>query len=370
MTPRPSGTPYARHPELAWTSFDRFGRYAALTANLRELLDDDAALIVDVGDSSGYLRRFLPEVPSVAFDIGIEDQPFDDRVFTVADGLALPLADGAATAVACSDVLEHVRPDARAGLLAELTRVSQRGVVVAAPFDTFGVAGVESIVARYAATLLGNRQPQLAEHEDNGLPDLAATVDAFVQRGWDVRVRGEGNLHDWLGVMLLRFGTETREELRPLGDGVDIVYNHMLSARTDVGPYYRHVLEATPAKGTPTVVGLEESLDPPGADPDSVGSAFIGQLGLLGLVPRLEQLKGTTAALDRLHVDLADVVQRQDAALARLDAVESLLRLDAVESRLHGIDARLADVGERTFYSTITRWLRRLTGRRKSTPEA
>lgn len=352
---------------MAWTSFDRFGRYSAMVARLQESLGGAPAFVVDVGDRSGYLRRFLPDTPSVAFDLGIEPAAFPELVFGVADGRRLPLADRAAPAVVTCDVLEHVPAEGRDALIGELARVASRAVLLTAPFDTFGVAGVESVVARYAAVVHGERQPQLAEHEDLGLPSLAATAESFATRGWDVRVTGEGNLVDWLGVMLLRFGAEVRDDMRPIGDGIDVVYNHLLSARSDVGPFYRHILLATPATGARgEITGLDEVEAVEGLSVDAVGAAFLSQLGLLDLVPRLN-------AIDR---DLADVGRRVDHGAATVDQVvaghvvhlldqqaELVRRLDSLAEQLRTLEALTADVGERTFHSTIKRTLRRVLRR-------
>jgi hypothetical protein len=359
MSSAPSANRYARHPDMAWTSFDRFGRYSAMVELLARTVGDELAYVVDVGDRSGYLRRFLPDTPSIAFDLGVEPAAFPDLVFGLADGRHLPIADGAVPAVVTCDVLEHVPPDGRDALIGELTRVADRAVLLTAPFATFGVAGVESVVARYAWAVNGERQPQLAEHEDLGLPDLAATTTSLTSRGWDVRVVGEGNLLDWLGVMLLRFGAETRNELQPVGDGIDVVYNHLLSARSDVGPYYRHILVATPAVGDEgAATGLAEALAVDALSVDATGSAFLGQLGLLDLVPRLN-------VVDR---ELGSITSRLEHTAASVDRVlgqqvDLTHRIDDLAEHLRRLEALTADVGERTFHSTIRRALRKLRRR-------
>src|SRR4029079_15860530 len=118
------------------------------------------------------------------------------------DGTQLPFADHTFDAVVSSDVLEHVRPERRAAFLAELRRVSRDLVVVAAPFDTPGVAGVEELVRRYALLATGTKQLQLDEHQDHGLPDLDATVGVLSagpetggsEPGGSVVVQGDGHL--------------------------------------------------------------------------------------------------------------------------------------------------------------------------------
>ncbi len=359
MPPRSTADRSTVHPDMVWTSFDRFGRYSSMVDHLRAALGTAPDFVVDVGDRSGYLRRFLPDTPSVAFDLGVEDAPFPDLVFGIADGRSLPLADGAAPAVVTCDVLEHVPEAGRDDFIHELTRIASGAVLLTAPFDTFGVAGVESLVARFAAVSHGQAQPQLAEHEDLGLPDLASSSASFTSRGWDVRVVGEGNLVDWLGVMLLRFGAEVRDDMRPIGDGVDVVYNHLLSARSEVGPFYRHILVATPSAGAQgSVVGLDEALATDALTLDAVGSSFLSQLGLLDLVPRLNALDrqvGDVAAVESIVADRVAHLVEQQADLVR--------RLDEMAEHLRRLESLTADVGERTFHSTIKRTLRRLRRR-------
>ena len=47
---------------------------------------------------------------------------------------------------------------------------------------------------------------------------------------------GNGNLWDWLLMMVLRFQLEARPDLRALSEGYDVWYNEALATRADVGP--------------------------------------------------------------------------------------------------------------------------------------
>lgn len=337
---------YRRHSDVVWTSFDRFGRYGRVAEILGGLPGDGP--VVDVGDRSGYLRRFLPTRSSIAFDLDVEPAPFDDVVFGIADGTRLPVADDTFDAAVCCDVLEHLPADTRPELLGELGRVARRCLVVAAPFDTVGVAGVESLAARFAAIVHGAEQPQLTEHAERGLPDLTSTAESLAKEGWDVRIEGEGNLYDWLGLMLLRFGTENSEGLRPLGDGLDIFYNSLLAGRSSTPPFYRHILVATPGGGT--VTGLDEALEPGELSADSVSGALISQLGLINLVPRLNDLERRLDTLDPMVAGhLVNVVGRSDQQ--HLEVMERLRILE-----------------QRSFRGTAGRWWRRLRPTERSAP--
>jgi SAM-dependent methyltransferase len=239
--PRPEGI---RFPQATWTSFDRYGRYAAIVEAVRASLGPGVHRVLDVGDSAGHLHLFDPGLEVVGLDVNLATDPLPATVAVQADGTRLPFGDGAFDAVVSSDVLEHIVPAGRAAFLTELSRVSRDLVVVAAPFDTAGVAGCEDLARRYALFSAEAPQPQLEEHRDNGLPSLAATVAVLEADGASVVTAGNGNLWDWLLMMVLRFQLEARPDLRPLSEGYDVWYNQALADRADVGPFYRHLAVA------------------------------------------------------------------------------------------------------------------------------
>ena len=72
-----------------------------------------------------------------------------------------------------------------------MSRVSRDLVIVAAPFDTEGVAGVEEVIRRFVPIVTGQPQDQLEEHMDRGLPDLDAATAALSAHG-PVEVAGTG----------------------------------------------------------------------------------------------------------------------------------------------------------------------------------
>src|SRR4051812_45053491 len=138
----------------------------------------------------------------MCIDVVESPESLPGRAFVLGDGSRLPFSDRAFDAVVTSDTLEHVVPDARGAFVLELTRVARELVVLAAPFDTPGVAGVEELIRRYALLAAGSPQEQLDEHAAHGLPALDDAVAAFEQAGFTTGTRGNGNLHDWLQMML------------------------------------------------------------------------------------------------------------------------------------------------------------------------
>ncbi len=306
-------------PQMAWTSFDRYGRYGAIVRALRANLGGGPLRVLDVGDTAGHLHGFDADLQVVGVDLNIAAERLGDPVIARADGTQLPFADGAFDAVVSSDVLEHVPPSSRAAFLAELRRVSNGLVVVAAPFDTPGVAGVEELVRRYALLSTGTKQAQLDEHQDNGLPDLEATVEVLSD-GATVAIQGDGHLWDWLVVMVLRFQLEARPALEPLEAGYDMLYNLSLADRSLLPPFYRHLVIAR-TDGEP-----QTGARPPSGDVPAEFAALAAALISADSTEATRQ--DTVPRLDRLQADL-------DSVHARLD------RLDAVTGEVTEMRARL-----------------------------
>lgn len=353
---------------MTWTSFDRFGRYARVAEQLDSLVPA-GAMVIDVGDSSGYLEQFLPDCRSIAVDLHPADAPFPGVRFVQADGTALPLSTGAAAAAISCDALEHLPDGARDAFVGELCRVARDVVVLAAPFDTFGVRGAEDAVARYAKVLLGEDQPQLTEHAERGLPRLEAAADALARRGWDVQISGEGNLHDWLGMMLLRFGADAHASTVPLGDGLDVLYNHLLPDRSGIGPYYRHLLVATPGRGAHGQVrGLDEALAADGGDIDSVAASFVSQTSLLVTAPALRraehalgQIQAATARVEHAVASSESSRKAIEAAVRDLGAHVGGLaeQVDLLRARQAELHARVELQHRRSLVGVLGRVRRR-----------
>jgi SAM-dependent methyltransferase len=301
-------------PSMTWTSFDRYGRYGAIVRVVRASLGPGPLRVLDVGDSAGHLHAFDDGLAVIGIDVQVTDERLPGAVVARADGTRLPFADGAFDAVVSSDVLEHVPPAGRPAFLAELHRVSSDLVVVAAPFDTAGVAGVEELVRTYALLTLGTEQPQLDEHRANGLPGLDATVASFRGAGSAVATLGDGHLWDWLMMMLLRFQLEARPALQPLSAGYDQLYNLSMADRALVAPYYRHLVVAR-TQGEPDVGAREPSPDTP-TDFAAIAAALIAadstEVSRQDTVPRLDRLQGD---VDGVHARLAHLEERLEGLI-------------------------------------------------------
>lgn len=92
-------------------------------------LSDCQGIVLDIGAADGWLRSFLsPSARYVAFDYPVTAMGlYRTRPDVFGDAATLPFADGSFDAVACYEVLEHVRkPDA---VMAEISRVLVPGGV-------------------------------------------------------------------------------------------------------------------------------------------------------------------------------------------------------------------------------------------------
>jgi hypothetical protein len=316
---------HVRHPGAVWTSFDRYSRYSALAGVVRASLGPGRHRVLDVGDASGYLQVFDPELDVVSADISTYGEPLPGAVRIVADGAALPFAVDTFDAVISSDALEHVPRGRRADFLREAARVARELVAVAAPFDTPGVGGAEDLIRRYALLTTGAQQEQLEEHRDYGLPDLASTRDTLERCGLEVDALGNGNLHDWVSMMLLKHQLMARPTLDPLSAGYDLAYNFLFTGRNHVRPYYRHVVAAR--RGTAPVWAEPDGSDSPDAQPllAAFVAANVSEAVRQDVVPRLDgqaqQLAALVQQLDAQAQQLHGHGQRLDTHAQQVDAI-------------------------------------------------
>ncbi len=338
---------HVEFPGATWTSFDRYARYGAIARSVRACLGPGPFHVLDVGDASGYLSEFDPDLRPISLDIAPVSDPLPHAIRLAGDGTSLPFADEAFDAVVSSDALEHVPPAKRERFLSELVRVSRDVVVVAAPFDTPGVAGTEAMVRHFVLLATGAPQVQLDEHRDNGLPDLASTERFLTGCGSQVMTAGNGNLHDWLTMMLIKHQIAPRTALAPLGSGYDLLYNALFAGREQVGPFYRHVIVAR-RRGQPDLGAPAGLIDGTPEDISAIlavsAAANVAEAVRQDTVPLLQQLGIGLENLGQQYGDLShrlanlegqlkDLRDRQDESLSHLPKLAQSIEELHVRSR-------------------------------------
>jgi len=316
---------HVEFPDISWTAFDRYARYGALARAITANLGPGRHHALDVGDNSGYLRAFAPDLDVVSVDREGNDRPLEGTRLVLGDGARLPFPDGSFDVVVSCDALEHVPPVHRGGFLQELIRCTRDLVVVAAPFDTPGVAGSEELVRRFVGAVTGAPQPQLGEHAEHGLPSLDSTERTMGAAGMRVVSLGNGNLQDWVLGMFVKHQVVGRGGFLDLDIGFDVFYNMALQDRSQVGPYYRHLVigrrSSEPLTGAPPI--------PPGPTLDAAS--------LLGAI--LTSAPGSTGALTALAAVQEQQAEAFGHLMARLEGVEGALQ--HLMQRFDGTDGAL-----------------------------
>ena len=128
MTPDPTTGPGARRKSLRqrvnWLSRTPFHpQWHMASRHVDPALSNCQGLVLDIGAADGWLRSFLsPSARYVAFDYPVTATGlYRTRPDVFGDAASLPFTDSSLDAVACYEVLEHVRkPDA---VMAEISRV-------------------------------------------------------------------------------------------------------------------------------------------------------------------------------------------------------------------------------------------------------
>lgn len=233
--------------DLLSMAFDQYQRYTAVT-QVADLIRASLAVphlrVLDVGGffctRSGTkflpLVRFLPDDDVTVADLAEESM----AQYVVADGRSLPFASQAFDLVVSCDTLEHVPPAGRTAFIDELLRATGRCLVLIAPFDGESNRLAERILAEYIkAQGLGHRL--LQEHIDLGLPDSSAVRELLSDRGMDFFDFGDGYLHHWLLMMLIK---HTPGYPPGFYEDLDRYYNRHFSAHDRREPAYRRVFVA------------------------------------------------------------------------------------------------------------------------------
>jgi hypothetical protein len=221
--------------------FDQYQRYR-IVADAVELLREDSnpLRILDVGGGEGVILDFLSEDRVTILDrFDAEGVPG----FVKGDATALPFEDGAFDYVTSVDVYEHIEPESREKYLSELRRTAQRGVLLAAPFDSAVVRDAERIAHEFHRAIHLQDNVWLEEHEQNGLPSLDDARELFEGHEDTVFVLPNGYIPHWLAMICLTFYSSKLEgELSGLFERVNAFYNESVGRLDDVEPCYRYLL--------------------------------------------------------------------------------------------------------------------------------
>ena len=219
-------------------TFDQLQRYCLAGEMADAVRDRKVFRVLDAGSREGFLRRYLPEDRIVNLDRGI----FSGDGFLRGDALCLPFPDQAFDVAVSIDVLEHLSPPDRSGLLAEMARVSRRAFIIGAPCQSDEVTQAEELVAAFSLRIRGRENEFLREHRREGLPRLQEVLKWGATRGYRTAVVPNGYLPRWLMMISLN------EYLGRLPDPWDMIfaanrlYHEQFYRADNAAPAYRQMI--------------------------------------------------------------------------------------------------------------------------------
>jgi hypothetical protein len=343
--------------------FDQYQRYR-LTSDLVQALETSSGSPISVLDVGGShidfwgrphrpVAEFLPGRSTITLDV----TPNPLRGYLRGRGDALPFRDRAFDVVSSVDVLEHVPPAARPGVIGQLTRVASRAVILAAPFASPAVDRAEALVSDFIERACGYVQGQLREHRELGWPDLRATVAEIEAAGWTARVFGYGSVWRWMLMMVDKHAVQAIAGSRPLQVRLDRAYNEQSFADDRARPCYRHFVVAVPRADDPVLAWASAQLGAAPVDellqlPDAPAEAVDAMFDLLAVHARNQELQ-IRLEPERRDAHIVDVEAHRQQAFVVLAAVE------AENARL---GALLRSVEQSPAFK-LASWMRRLLGR-------
>jgi Methyltransferase domain len=144
--------------------YDLYERHTVVSQLLQQTMPPDAnALVLDVGGRTGLLDRFLPYQT-------ITVNP-DGTGLILGDGLKLPFAANSFAAVVNIDTLEHLPAEIRLPFIEECLRVSQKQLIIAAPYGSDGHIQLEKELNKLHQKIVGRPHQYLSEHVAYKLPN-------------------------------------------------------------------------------------------------------------------------------------------------------------------------------------------------------
>ncbi len=181
---------------------DKIVRYEIIDQLLGPVPD---GTILEIGAGPQGLGAVLPH-PFVGVDPWYPEPPIPTQRAVRASGTELPFADRSFDYVLCIEVLEHVPPDIRPLMLAEMCRVARRKVVITHPYGGFGRFADHVLNVIYSCLRIV-RVPKpwwLVEHLRHPYPDPRKYLSAA---GDSMAVHSYGQENAFLHVGVVFFGT-------------------------------------------------------------------------------------------------------------------------------------------------------------------
>jgi hypothetical protein len=307
--------------ETRTSAVDAFGVRSAYRSagRLLELVHGggDGPTLIEIGPAQGSLDEHLAGAEVTRFDLDAASEALAEGASAGGAG-SWPYQPGFFDYAVAVDALDRLDAELRPAFLAELRRVSSRGVLIAGPFDSPLVRAVERLVEDVLRAGGGGDRPPAGP-----LPTLAETRRMFEAHGDETTAYGDGSLLTWAAISCLAAsGSEVAGDLRQLGGS----WRPTSASEADLESYR----SALVCLREPAELGAE----PPALDPGAMAAADRGALAAIIAASTLGgELRELRARLDERDQRLADArvaLARRDAQIADLShrLAESLAALE------------------------------------------
>lgn len=217
--------------------YDLYERHTVVSQLVQKALGSDPhQTVLDVGGRKALLENFLPYATTAI-------NP-DGTGHLLGDGGQLPFAPSSFDAVVNLDTLEHLPGETRLPFIRECLRVSQKFVVVAAPYGSAEHIQREKSLDTLYRQVVGQPHTYLSEHVAFGLPSpeqLNQIVDAL--RPFSTQLFYAGDF-TWQARSFAR-AVRAHQQPRPLA-GLTNLYNQL----SGMALFHPIILTTTPTPRT------------------------------------------------------------------------------------------------------------------------
>lgn len=267
--------------------FDQAQRYAVTAMAVEALRQPGQTFsILEVGaNRDRRLGSLLPRDRIIYLDLEVPEDMKADGGVVQGDATALTFFDGSFDVVVALDVLEHIPVPKRRDFLSHTTRVAGLMTIIAAPFDNPQVRAAEADASAFWDRLMSKRYRWLAEHVENGLPNLGEIQALLTELGLHHWTIGHGHLDLWRDMLKGHFSAEAMPELKPAMCALDAFYaKQLLMQDFSDDACYRSFLFCY--RGAGLGAGLENHVRRAIQSP-----SFAGPVGMEGLRTVLRELQ-------------------------------------------------------------------------------
>jgi hypothetical protein len=325
-------------------TFDQLQRYRLAADLIEDLREKKPLAILDAGSHQGFLKSFLPHDSIYNLDRSY----FPGRNFIQGDVLTLPFPDDALDISLALDILEHIPAHSRLSFVGELLRVSDDIVIIGAPFAGREVAEAEKLALEFCVKMTGEEHEFLAQHLEEGLPDLKQVTGWAESRGLQSAVVPNGYLYHWLLMICFNFYLAQLKDPWEFIFAVNRFYFNRFYREDNREPAYRHFV----------VISKDRFLDSgrlaerfsPGDTPvpmPELGTVMMEVNRILDFVHQekvsalLSEIEGLSKERDRLATELAKNAIELEATRAELDGIKSTIAYRIYRKTIGSLKSRL-----------------------------